>query len=72
MCGLVNKLCALGYEHTLELEFLFDSAEFYPDLDFKALLPKFRERGRVRILNTSSGEVLDLPVGFSFVTYITS
>ena len=71
ICGLVDKLCSLGYKHTLELEFLFESARFDPDLDFAGLLPKFRERGRVRILNTSSGEVLDLPVRFFFVRRVT-
>ena len=64
MRRLVDKLYALGYKHTLELEFLFESARFYPDLGFGALLPKFREKGRVRALNISSGEVLDLPGEF--------
>ena len=45
MRRLVDKLYALGYKHTLELEFLFESARFYPDLGFGALLPKFREKG---------------------------
>ena len=62
VCGLVNKLHALGYEHILELEFRFESAKFDPKLGFRGFLRKFRERGRVRILNTSSGEVLDLVV----------
>jgi len=49
-CGLVDKLCTLGYEHTLELEFVLESTKLYPE--------------RVGILNTLSGEVLDLPVSF--------
>ena len=69
MRRLVDKLYALGYKHTLELEFLFESARFYPDLGFGALLPKFREKGRVRALNISSGEVLDLPVSLFRDTY---
>ena len=63
-CRLVSKLSTLGYKHTLELEFRFDGTYFDPDLAFGGFLPKFRERGRVKILNTSSGEFLDLAVRF--------
>jgi len=59
--GLVGKLRALGYGHTLELEFHFDFTTFVPDLDYcSGLLPKFREQGQVRILNTSSGAAFEV------------
>jgi len=67
MRRLVDKLSTLGYKHTLELEFRCESVGLH--LDFKDFLPKFRERGRVRISNTSSGEVLDLIVRFFFTTH---
>ena len=57
MCELVDKLCVLGYEHTLELEFHFD-----PSTDHEGFLPKFREKGRVKILDAPSGEVVVVPV----------
>lgn len=63
-CGLVNKLRALGYEHTLELEFQLESVD--PTLYLGGFLRNFREKGRVRVVNTSSGEVLDLAVRFFF------
>jgi len=69
-CGLVNKLRALGYKHTLELELQFESAKFDPKLGFRGFLTEFRERGRVRILNRSSGELFNLAVRFSFAAYI--
>jgi len=62
MCGLANKLRTLGYKHTLELEFQFASMGFDPKLGFGGFLRKFRGMGRVKILNTSSGEILGLAV----------
>ena len=64
MCGLVDELRRLGYEHTLELEFGFDSEKLEPGLDFGGFLPKFREKGLVKTLNTSSGDGSDLAVRF--------
>lgn len=53
MYGLVNKLCTMGYEHTLELEFHFD-----PKMSHRPFLQRFREKGRVKILDTSGVGVL--------------
>ncbi|KAF9645200.1 hypothetical protein BDM02DRAFT_3271888 [Thelephora ganbajun] len=58
MRGLVDKLCVLGYEHTLELEFRIHSVIFDYDLDYRKYFPKFGEKGRVRVLNTSNGKTL--------------
>lgn len=69
MRGLVDKLCMLGYEHTLVLEFRSESVKLLPDLDFRSFMPKFRERGRVKISNTSGGEVFDLVVRIFFPTH---
>lgn len=44
MCGLVNKLGALGYEHALEVVIHFD-----PDVDCGRFMQKFRDKGRVTI-----------------------
>lgn len=63
-CELVDKLCTLGYEHTLELEFRLESVDFNPNLDFRYFLPKFREKACVRVVVTSSGKVLDITVRF--------
>jgi len=61
-CRLVDKLCALGYKHTLELEFRLGSVSLDPNLNFRGFLPKFRKKGRVRVYGASSGKVLELPV----------
>ena len=62
MCALVDKLHMLGYGHTLELELRCEPATSGSNLDYSGFLPKFRERGRVRILDTSSGETLEVTV----------
>ena len=56
---LVDRLRALGYEHTLELEFQheFEFARIDPRDDPDEFFPCFREKGRVTILN-KSGRIL--------------
>ncbi|KAF9645177.1 hypothetical protein BDM02DRAFT_3120599 [Thelephora ganbajun] len=53
ICELVDRLQVSGYEHTLELELQADSVE----LGGEDFLPKFKEKGLVRIIEVSSGRV---------------
>ena len=74
MCGLVDKLRALGYEHTLELEFGFHSRLFPHILaSSRGSFPKFREKGRVIVSDNGSGKTIEVIVRFSlaFVTRIS-
>jgi len=64
LCGLVKKMHKLGYDRTLELVFRFESVSFDPDLDYPAFMPRFRENGRVRILDTSNGKIFGIVVRF--------
>lgn len=64
LCMLVAKLRMLGYDHTLELEFRLDPVNFDLNLDPKGFLPKFRERGCVRVLHHSCGRALEISVRF--------
>lgn len=64
LCALVDKLRTLGHKHTLELRIQLESAKLNAGIRFRGLLPKFKERGRVRILSTSSGDVVVLVVRF--------
>jgi len=71
MCGLVEKLRTLWYDRTLELEFRFQFATLYPDLDYPAFMPRFRENGRVTILETLNGKVFRFAVRFFFTNHTT-
>ena len=70
MCGLVEKLRKLGYEHTLELEF-----KLHPDwvpLPIGKSFLKFGEKGRVLFSDTLGRTVkLTVRVSFSFVTRVS-
>ena len=60
--ALADKLRKLGNKQTLEVEF-----RFVPVVsDLKGFLPKFRERGRVRIVDLSNGQVLELELAVCF------
>jgi len=53
--GLVEKVRTMGCKHTLEAEFR-TSGISDTGLDYRVYFPKFKEKGRVRMLNTLSGE----------------
>lgn len=59
LCGLVDRLRAMGYRHTLEAELrlieIGDDPEMY---DFTIFLPGFREKGVVTIIDVAHGERL--------------
>ena len=60
--ALADKLRNLGNEQTLEVEFRFEYLVSDPLVDYKRFLPKFREKGRVRIVDCSGRQVLELAV----------
>jgi hypothetical protein len=48
ICGLADRLRASGSRHTLEVEFWVASVD-YAEEEYGWILPKFQERGRVRV-----------------------
>ena len=64
--ALADKLRKLGNKQTLEMEFRFELVPLDQPRDLKGFLPKFREKGRVRIADLSHGQVLELAVCFPF------
>ena len=61
--ALANKLCKLGSKQPLEVEFLIDLTTG-PPADCEGFLPKSREVCPVRIVERSSGVVMELSVRF--------
>ena len=58
MCGLVDRLRAMEYHHTLEAELRFrpqggDDIVMY---DFSRFFPKFREKGIVTVVDIVHGD----------------
>ena len=63
MCGLAERLFMSGCNHTLELEFRFHPNVFDNIRDSCGkFFPKFREKGRVIILDTSSNKKIKFNV----------
>ena len=60
LSSLVGRLLASGREHTLELELQLEPkfAEINPRDDLDAFFPCFREKGRVTILEKTSGRII--------------
>ena len=59
LCGLVDQLRTTGYRHTLEAGLRFaDAVDYHEEYNLTDLLPKFREKGIVTIVNESDGERL--------------
>ena len=60
LSGLVDRLHASGYEHTLELEFQLVSAfaKMDPEAYLDAFFPCFREKGRVTVLEKTSRRII--------------
>ncbi|KAF9645186.1 hypothetical protein BDM02DRAFT_3189917 [Thelephora ganbajun] len=57
VCGLVDRLQVSGYKHTLELEFRTNFVELGDEVHCEDFLPKFQERGSVRIVEVMSGRI---------------
>ena len=51
LCQLVDRLRELGCEHTLEVE--VRGADWEVGWDFERVLPKFKEKGLVRVTEVS-------------------
>ena len=59
LCGLVDRLRATGYRHTLEVELQLTVAEGDPgDWDYTRFLPGFREKGAVTIVDAARDNLL--------------
>ena len=64
LCGLVDRLRAAGYCHTLEAKLRLmgigdDPGRYDPgEHDFAKFLPKFREKGVVTVVDTDHGDRL--------------
>lgn len=57
LCGLVDRLCVTGYRHTLEVELRFtDIWGDFGEYDFTKVLPEFREKGVVTIIDTAQND----------------
>ncbi|KAF9648097.1 hypothetical protein BDM02DRAFT_3115866 [Thelephora ganbajun] len=59
LCQLVERLRGSGYKHRLDVELWIWGSKWNDEkVDFKKLLPKFREQGRVEIVERLSGRVV--------------
>lgn len=57
MCGLVDRLQKSRCKHTLEVEFRADTVDLGEELHHDKFLPKFKEKGRIKIVEVSSGKL---------------
>ena len=56
LCELLFRLRAMGYRHTLEVELQFLKVRGNPEKrGFTKLLPRFREKGIVTVVNAAYG-----------------
>ena len=60
LSGLVDRLRTSGYQHTLDLALRHDTsfAETVSNAGPDGFLPKFREKGRVTVVDTTNEKVL--------------
>ena len=59
LCKVVDRLRAMGYHHTLEVELRFAEVECLPGKnDFTKVFPWFRERGVVTVINDTCGDLV--------------
>ncbi|KAF9648099.1 hypothetical protein BDM02DRAFT_2349858 [Thelephora ganbajun] len=61
ICRLVDRLQASGYKHILELEFRACFEVLGEEVHVEDFLPKFQEKGLVRIVDFLSGRFLEWP-----------
>ena len=67
LCELVDRLRAKGYCHNLEAELQFRRSGGYPDTiecDFSGVLPEFREKGVVTIVDGDRNDRIFLELCF--------
>lgn len=57
LCELVDRLGGMGYRHTLEVELRSTlTEEDLSAIDFTELLPRFREKGVVTVIDVTRGD----------------
>ena len=61
ICGLVDRLRMSGNKHTLEVEFRAQFVNLDEEEDHDKFLPKFKKKGRVRIVEIASGKIREWP-----------
>ena len=61
VCGIADRLRVSGSRHTLEVEFHARLREGIGEEHHKTFLPKFKEKGLVRIVSIISGAVREWP-----------
>lgn len=57
----LDRLRLSGYRHTLELEFRVESVNLDEEECHKRFLPKFKEKGLVRVVEITSGRFREWP-----------
>ena len=59
LCEVVDRLRVMGHRHTLEVELRFVQVEGDPaEKDFTKVLPGFREKGVVTIIDDARGDLI--------------
>ena len=59
LCRVVDRLRAMGYRHTLEVELRFAKVECLPGKDdFTKVFPRFKEKGVVMVINHTCGDLV--------------
>ena len=61
ICELVERLERSGYTHTLEVKFRAQFVDLEEEVDHEEFLPKFKKKGRVSIVEVSSGKFREWP-----------
>lgn len=57
ICGLVDRLRRSGYNHTMEVELRGDIVKMGEVARSHEFLPRFKEKGRVKVVEVSSGRL---------------
>lgn len=57
ICGVVDLLQGSGYKNTLEVELRAERVRVSEEVTHERFLPRFKKKGRVRIVETLSGAV---------------
>ena len=61
LCELVERLQRSGYKYTLEVVFRAQFVDLEEEVDHDKILPKFKKKGRVRVVEISSGKFREWP-----------
>ena len=61
ICGIADRLWAPGHKYILEVEFQADIVDLGGEAHHETFLPMFKEKGRVRVVEVSSGRCREWP-----------